>query len=229
MVVLIVGPPIVQVSPRKIQDDEKSDVTMTCHVTGNPPPDQVTWSKSQGSLPNSRNIVSQGTLTILNLTTDDSGSYLCTARNIWGTTSSSVQLRVYASLEFVNKPPSSVMVKADETLTVSCSASSDLQPKISWLFNGVPSLPQGAAIEISNDLIVLSVNYTHGGTYTCSASNSLSSIHANVIVYVKYPETCSVVKKDISGVSGDYVIDPDGVQDENPFTVYCDMTDREVH
>ena len=227
MVVLIVGPPIVQVSPGKIQDDEKSDVTMTCHVTGNPPPDQVTWSKSQGSLPNSRNIVSQGTLTILNLTTDDSGSYVCTARNIWGTTSSSVQLRVYTSLEFVNKPPSSVIVKADGTLTLSCSASSDLQPTISWLFNGVHSLPQGAAIEILNDLIVLSVNYTHGGTYTCSASNSLSSIQANVIVNVKYPETCSVVKKDVSGVSGDYVIDPDGVQDENPFTVHCDMTDRE--
>ena len=220
VVVLIVGPPIVQVSPAKIQDDERSDVTMACHVTGNPPPDQVTWSKTQGSLPNSRNIVSQGNLSILNLTTDDSGSYVCTARNIWGITSSSVQLRVYTSLEFANKPPSSVIVKADGTLTLSCSASSDLQPTISWLFNGAPSLPQGAVIEISNDLIVLSVNNTHGGTYTCSASNSLSSIHANVIVYVKYPETCSMVKEDISGVSGNYVIDPDGVQGENPFTVY---------
>ena len=200
---------------------------MTCQVTGNPPPDQVTWSKSLGSLPNSRNIVSQGTLSILNLTTDDSGSYVCTATNIWGTTTSSVQLRVYTALEFINKPPSSVIVKADETLTLSCSASSDLQPTISWLFNGAPSLPQGAAIEISNDLIVLSANNTHGGTYTCSASNSLSLIQANVIVYVKYPETCSAVKADTSGESGDYVIDPDGVLDENPFTVYCDMTDRD--
>ena len=102
-----------QVSPEKIQDDERSDVTMTYHVTGNPPPDQATWSKSQGSLPNSRNIVSQGTLTIsVNLTTDDSGSYVCTARNIWGTTSSPVQLRVYTSLEFINKPPSSVIFES---------------------------------------------------------------------------------------------------------------------
>ena len=199
---------------------------MTCHVTGNPLPDLITWSKSPGSLPNSRNIVSQGTLTIVNVTTGDSGSYVCTATNIWGTTTSSVQLRVYTALEFASKPPSSVVVKADEILTLSCSASSDLQPTISWLFDGVPSLPQGAAIETSNDVIVLSANYTHGGTYTCSASNSLSSIHANVIVYVEYPETCSVVKANISEESGDYVIDPDGVQGENPFTVYCNMTSQ---
>ena len=223
VVVKIPGPPTIHVQER-IQDDERSDVTMTCQVTGNPPPDLITWSKSLGSLPNSRNIVSQENLTILNVTTDDSGSYVCTATNIWGTTSSSVLLRVYTTLKFVHKPPSSVVVKADETLTLSCSASSDLQPTMSWLFEGVPSLPQGAAIDESSDLVILSANFAHGGTYTCSATNSLSSIHADIIVYVKYPETCSVVKANISDVSGDYVIDPDGVQGENPFTVYCNMT-----
>ena len=114
-------------------------------------------------------------------------------------------------------------MKVDDTLTLSCSASCDLQPTISRLFNGFPSLPQGAAIEISNDLIVLSANHTHGGTYPCSASNLLSSIYANVIVYVEYPETCSVVKTNISEENGDYVIDPDGAQGENPFPVCCDM------
>ena len=223
VVVKIPGPPTIHVQER-IQDDERSDVTMTCQVTGNPPPDLITWSKSLGSLPNSRNIVSQENLTILNVTTDDSGSYVCTATNIWGTTSSSVLLRVYTALKFVHKPPSSVVVKADETLTLSCSASSDLQPTMSWLFEGVPSLPQGPAIDESSDLVILSANFAHGGTYTCSATNSLSSIHADIIVYVKYPETCSVVKANISDVSGDYVIDPDGVQGENPFTVYCNMT-----
>ena len=197
---------------------------MTCHVTGNPPPDLITWSKSLRSVPNVGNIVSQGTLIILNATTDDSGSYICTATNIWGTTSSSIQLRIYTALKFIKKPPSSVVVKADRTLTLSCSASSDLLPTISWLFEGVSSLPQGAAIDESNDLVIVSANYTLSGTYTCSASNALSSIDAGIVVYVKYPETCSVVKTNISDVSGYYVIDPDGVQGENPFTVYCNMS-----
>ncbi|XP_078373693.1 uncharacterized protein LOC144657247 isoform X5 [Oculina patagonica] len=217
------GPPFVHVVPDKIETEERSDVIMMCNVTGNPTPDLITWSKSQGSLPDSRSIVNEGNLTMLNVTTDDSGSYVCTATNIWGTKSTSVQLRVYTALKFITRPPSSMIVKADETISLSCSASSDLQPTISWMFNGSNTLPQGASIDVSNDLIVLSANFTHGGTYTCSATNSLSSLQANVIVYVKYPETCSIVKANISAVSGDYVIDPDGVQGEAPFTVYCDM------
>ena len=144
-----------------------------------------------------------------------------------GTTSSSVQLRVYTALKFINKPPSSVVVKADETLKLACSASNDLQPIISWLFDGVPSLPEGANIDASHDLIIMSANFTHGGNYTCSATNSLNSIHTNVTVFVKYPETCSTVKTEIIVISGDYVIDPDGVQGENPFVVYCNMSDKE--
>ena len=216
-----------QVTPDKIAIEERNDVIMMCNVTGSPTPDLITWGKSQGSLPASRNTVSQGTLTIVNATTDDSGSYVCTATNIWGTTASSVQLRVYTALEFASKPPSSVVVKADEKLRLACSASSDLQPTISWLFDGVPSLPESATIDASQDLIILSANFFHGGNYTCKATNSLNSIHTIVTVFVKYPDTCSVVKANISEQSGDYVIDPDGVQGENPFTVYCNMTDRE--
>ena len=196
---------------------------MKCNVTGNPTPDLITWSRSQGSLPDSRSVVSEGNLTILNVTTDDSGSYVCTATNILGRSSSTVQLQVYTALKFITRPPSSVVVYISQALTLSCSVSSDLQPTVSWMFNGITSLPQGAAIDASNDMTVLTANFTHGGTYTCSASNSLNSLHANVIVSVKYPETCSRVKANISDVSGDYVIDPDDLQGEAPFTIYCDM------
>ena len=196
---------------------------MMCNVKGNPTADLITWSKSQGSLPDSRSITNVRNLTILNVTTDDSGSYVCTATSILGTKSASVQLRVYIALKFITRPPSSVVVKADETLKLSCSASSDIQPTISWLFDGSSSLPPVACIDASNDLTIFSANFTHGGTYTCRATNSLSSLQTDVIVYVKYPETCSKVKANISDNSGDYIIDPDGVKGEAPFTVSCDM------
>ncbi|KAL9971198.1 hypothetical protein ACROYT_G023695 [Oculina patagonica] len=215
------GPPFVQVVPNEIATEEKNDVTVMCNVTSNPIVDLITWSKSQGSLPDSRSVVNEGSLTILNITTDDSGSYVCTATNILGTNSSSVQLRVYTAIKFITRPPSSVVVYTGHTMNLSCSASSDLQPTISWMFNGIPSLPGGVAIDASNNLTVLSADITHIGIYTCSATNSLSTLHADVIV--KYPETCSRVKANISSAIGNYVIDPDGVQGEAPFTVYCDM------
>ena len=209
--------------PGIIDIEEGSDVIMMCNATGNPSPDLITWSKSQGSLPDSRSVVSEGNLTILNVTADDSGSYACTATNIMGTKSSSVKLRVYTVLKFVARPISSVLMYTGQALKLPCSASSDLQPTVSWLYDGNPSLPQGASIDAANGLIILSAVETHGGNYTCSATNSLKSLHANVVISVKYPETCSRVKTNVSSVSGDYVIDPDGEQGEAPFTVYCDM------
>ncbi len=210
-----------QVIPNQIATEERSDVIMMCSVTSNPTQDLITWSKSQGSLLNLRSVVNEGNMTILNVTTDDSGSYVCTATNIWGTKSASVQLRVYTALKFITRPPSSVVVSDGHTLNLPCSASSDLQPIISWMFNGIPLLPVSASIDASNDLMVLTFGITHVGTYTCIATNPLSSIDADVIV--KYPETCTSVKVNIGTVSGNYVIDPDGEQGGAPFTVYCDM------
>ena len=37
---------------------------------------------------------------------------------------------------------------------------------------------------------------------------------------------CSRVKANISDISGCYVIDPDGIQGNSPFQVYCNMTDK---
>ena len=38
--------------------------------------------------------------------------------------------------------------------------------------------------------------------------------------------SCSVIKKYVTKVSGNYVIDPDGEGGLAPFTVFCDMTDK---
>ena len=114
-----------------------------------------------------------------------------------------------------------------QTLNLSCSASRHLPPTVTWVFNGNMPLPEGAATDVSDNLIIVSANITHGGNYTCSAMNSLSSRYAHVTIHVKIPETCCRVKTNISDVSGDYVIDPDGEQGEAPFTVYCNMTDKE--
>lgn len=220
------APPSVQVLPGFIETEEGKEVFMMCNIISTPPPHLVKWSRSQESLPSQRSIVRGVNLTLENTTKQDSGSYVCAATNIWGAKSSSTKLKVYSALKFIVKPPLNVTVKADEVLSLPCSAESDLTPTMSWMYNGTVSLPPDARIGSSNNLIVSSANFTHGGTYTCSATNSLNFIQTNVTVYVKYPETCAKVKTDISDVSGDYVIDPDGVLGEDPFPVYCNMTDK---
>ena len=38
--------------------------------------------------------------------------------------------------------------------------------------------------------------------------------------------SCSVIRKYVSSARGNYVIDPDGAGGLAPFTVYCDMSDK---
>ena len=113
-----------------------------------------------------------------------------------------------------------------EDVILRCSASSDLKPTILWMYDGTFSLPSGASVDSLNALIILSANISHSGTYTCNATDAFSSIQTSVTLHVKYPETCSKVKANIIDISGDYLIDPDGVLGEDPFPVYCNMTDK---
>ena len=222
----VLGPPSMQVVPDIIETVEGRNVTVMCYVTGNPKPDRIIWKKSDGILSSARTIVREGNLTILNITKKDNGFYVCTATNPWGTKSSSVLLRVYSALKFVIKPPSNVTVMAHKAVDLRCSASSDLKPTILWMYDGTFSLPSGASVDSLNALIIVSTNISHSGTYTCNATDAFSSIQTSVSLHVKYPETCSKVKANIIDVSGDYFIDPDGVLGEDPFPVYCNMTDK---
>ena len=215
-----------EVIPDIIETVEGRNVTIMCNVTANPKPGGIIWKKSDGILSSARTFVREGNITILNVSIQDNGSYVCTATNPCSTKSSSVLLRVYSALKFVIKPPSNVTVMAYKAVILRCSASSDLMPTILWTYNETFSLPSGAAVDSLNALIILSANISHSGTYTCNATDAFSSIQTSVTVHVKYPETCSKVKANISDVSGDYLIDPDGVLGEDPFPVYCNMTDK---
>ena len=115
---------------------------------------------------------------------------------------------------------------AYEAVDLRCSASSELKSTIQWMYDGTFSFPSGASVVSLNALIISSANISHSGTYTCNAMDAFSSIQTSVTVHVKYPETCSKVKANIIDVSGDYFIDPDGVLGEDPFPVYCNMTDK---
>ena len=115
---------------------------------------------------------------------------------------------------------------AYEAVILRCSASSDLKPTILWMYDGTFSLPLGASVDSLNALIISSANISHSGIYTCNATDAFSSSQTSVTVHVKYPETGTKVKGSISDVSGDYLIDPDGVLGKDPFPVYCNMTDK---
>ena len=205
--------------------EEKQNVTIACTATGQPSP-RITWSKSVGSLPGGRIKMQGGTLKIYSVTKKDGGIYICKAENILGSVTDTAQLIVYSPLRFKVLPPQQVTPYTGSTLRLPCVTESELSTTITWLKNGVGVLPANTHVLQSGTLVIENIKNSPEGSYTCRASNALATIEAIVKINAPIPASCSEVKKYISSVSGNYVIDPDGEGGLAPFTVFCDMTDK---
>ena len=105
-------------------------------------------------------------------------------------------------------------------------AESGLRPTITWTKEEKSSLPVDSKILLNGTLVVQNIKKSHEGSYTCRATTSLATVEVKVKVNSPVGVgSCSVIRS-VSNVSGNYVIDPDGVGGLAPFTAYCDMTDR---
>ena len=205
--------------------EEKQNVTIACTATGQPSP-KITWSKSVGSLPGGRIKIQGGTMKIFSVIKKDGGIYICKAENILGSVTDTAQLIVYSPLRFKVRPRQQVTPYFGSTLRLPCVAESELRTTITWLKNGVGVLPANTHVLQSGTLVIENIKNSPEGSYTCRASNALATIEATVKINAPIPASCSEVKKYISSVSGNYVIDPDGEGGLAPFTVFCDMTDK---
>ena len=216
--------PQILLSSKALLAEEGHNITIACTATGQPQP-SVTWYKSVGSLPKGRTEVMKGALKIFNVTKKDRGTYICKAENILGSASDIAQLTIFSRLRFKVRPPQEVTPAIGNTVRLQCVAESDLRPTIAWTKDGKPSLPVDSNVLLNGTLVLQNIKKSHEGSYTCRATNALTTIEAKV--KINYPVTaasCSVMRKYVSSVGGNYVIDPDGEGGLAPFTVYCDMT-----
>ena len=218
-------PPSIVLSSHRLMVEEKQNVTIACTATGQPKP-KITWSKSVNKLPKDRNKVVNGALTIYNAVKKDGGTYICKADNILSSASDTAQLMVFSLLRFKVKPPKEVTPAIGDTVHLHCMAESDLRPTLTWRKDG-STLPVGSRILQNNTLVLGSIKISHKGSYTCRASNPLTTIETKVKINSPVgPASCSVIRNHVSSVSGNYVIDSDGKGGLAPFNVYCDMTGK---
>ena len=213
-------------SSNRLIAEEKQNVTIACNATGQPQP-SITWLKAFGSLPKEKAAVKNGALTIYNVTKNDGGIYMCKAENILGRDTSTVLVVVFSPLRFKVRPPHEVTPLSGFNVRLPCLAESDLKPTVSWKKEGKLLLPADTYVLTNGTLLFRDIKKSHQGTYICRATNALTTIEARVKINSPFVATsCSVIRKYVSRVSGNYVIDPDGEGGLAAFTVFCDMTDK---
>jgi len=205
--------------------EQKQNVTMACNDNSQPLT-KITWYKAVGSLPGDRIKMQGGTMKIYSVTKKDGGVYICKAENILGLATDTVQLTVFSPLRFKVRPPQEVTPVIGSTLRLPCVAGSELSTTLTWTMDGFSVLPVNARVFQNDTLVIKNIKKTQRGSYTCRASNVLATIEAKVKINSPVATSCSAIKKYISSVSGNYVIDPDGEGGLAPFTVFCDMTDK---
>ena len=222
-----VAPQILLSSKTKLAE-EKQNVTIACTATGQPQP-VITWykSKSDGALAHRRKGKMNVALTIYNVTKKDRGTYICKAENILGSVSDTVLLMVFSPLRFKVLPPRMVTPVIGSTLRLPCVVESELRMSITWTKDLLFSLPVASSVLRNGTLVLINLKKSHKGSYTCKATNALATIEAKVKINSPLAaSSCSLIRKHFSSVSGNYVIDPDGEGGLAPFTVYCDMADK---
>ena len=144
-----------------------------------------------------------------------------------GLATDTVLLMLFSPLRFKVRPPQEVTPAIGSTVRLPCVAESDLRTTITWTIDGKSSLSANSHVLQNGTLVIQNIKQSHQGSYTCSATNSLTTIEVKVKIKNAGPAaSCSVIRKYVSSVSGNYVIDPGGKGGLAPFTVFCDMTDK---
>ena len=206
--------------------EEKQNITIACTASGQPLP-SITWSKAIGSLPEGRTEVMNGTLTIYSAEKKDGGIFICKADNILGLATDTSLVVIFSRLRFKVRPPQELTPVIGFSVHLPCVAESDLKLTIAWTKDGKSSLPVESNVLLNGTLLMRNIKKSHEGSYTCRATNALTTIEATVKINSPVTVTsCSVIRNHISSVSGNYVIDPDTGGGLAPFTVYCDMSDK---
>ena len=164
---------------------------------------------------------------INSVTKNDGGVYICKAENILGTATATTLFMVFSPLRFKVRPPQEVTPVIGSTLRLPCLAESDLSPTTYWRKEGKSSLSLDSNVLSNRTLVLQNIKKSHEGSYICRASNALARMEAKVKINSPVVATsCSVIRRCVGSVSGNYIIDPDGEGGLASFTVFCDMTDK---
>ncbi|XP_033105528.1 hemicentin-1-like isoform X2 [Anneissia japonica] len=163
-----------------------SRAALPCVVDGAPKPD-ITWTKDGQPIEESSRyfILESGTLVFERVERTDAGQYVCTAINVAGRMSLSVELVVKVRPDFVVFP-NDLELAVYEELELNCKAIGTPTPEITWKVNNT-IIPGTVSINGSSTYRIVNVMKEDAGKYTCVAENSAGSRIADAVVRIRVP------------------------------------------
>ncbi|XP_037324543.2 neural cell adhesion molecule 1b isoform X6 [Pungitius pungitius] len=169
---------------------------LTCAVDGYPEP-MVTWTRNEVVLEAGEkySFNEDGSeMTLLDVTKLDEGEYTCIAKNKAGESEKELSLRVFVKpkITYIVNQSTSEM---DEQVTLTCEASGDPTPTISWssgehvFTEGEQSLDGNVMVRSDarvSSLTLKYVKYSDAGQYLCTARSAIGEDDQPAFLEVRY-------------------------------------------
>ncbi|XP_035861185.1 obscurin isoform X13 [Sander lucioperca] len=175
------------------------DATLSCTIVGSPTP-LITWEKDKLKLTSGGRFktVEDGNvyrLTIYELTLEDSGQFMCRAKNSIGEAYAAVTLKVALPSEMAQRAPvfivkpTSTRVGLGGDVVFHCRVAAYPEANFDWEKDG-RYMGETNRIKIVSDsdsstLKIQSVRNLDSGTYTCRAQNTVGRSHAAAALVVE--------------------------------------------
>ncbi|GAA6233398.1 neural cell adhesion molecule L1-like protein isoform X4 [Lates japonicus] len=189
----------------EIQLVKGEDLKLECIAEGFPTP-KVEWVKMGHHLPVKAKPESHGKLLIVPaVEQEDSGKYMCKAKNTLGEVVHYFTVTVEEPPEWVSEPESQLSMIGSE-VHIQCSANGTPQPTVTWKVNGVPlnEVPAANRKMFDNTIVLYNAKASDSAVYQCEASNRHGNLlsNANIMIMNLPPMILTNEGEDYSAVEG---------------------------
>ncbi|XP_006907796.1 hemicentin-1 isoform X1 [Pteropus alecto] len=215
-----VPPSVIGPNPENLTVVVNNFISLTCEVSGFPPPD-LSWLKNEQPIKLNTNavIVPGGrTLQIIRAKVSDGGEYTCIAINQAGESKKRVSLTVYVPPSIKDHGSESlsvVNVREGTSVSLECESNAVPPPVITWYKNG-QMITESTHLEILADgqmLHIKKAEVSDTGQYVCRAINVAGRDDKNFHLNVYVPPS-------IEGPEKEVVVETIS----NPVILTCDAT-----
>ncbi|XP_041748484.2 neural cell adhesion molecule L1-like protein isoform X8 [Coregonus clupeaformis] len=161
------------------------ELLLECIAEGFPTP-KIEWVKMGHRLPDRATIENHGKLLSINrVNEDDSGKYMCTAKNIHGEARHSFDVSVEEPPRWVSGPESQLST-IGSNVHIKCSATGTPQPTIQWRVNGkrLEEVPASNRKELDDTIVLHNAKSIDSAVYQCEASNRHGTLLANANIMI---------------------------------------------